>query len=49
MKSDTEYRRRTKVRGNVFLDLGFSPKEAKQLLAQTDAHMNARKPARPRP
>ncbi len=40
MKSDTEYRRRTKVGGNVFLDLGFSPKEAKQLLAQTDAHID---------
>ena len=40
MKSDTEYRRRTEVGGNAFLDLGFSPKEAKRLLAQTDAQID---------
>ena len=40
MTIDTKSRRRTKVGGNVFLDLGFSPKEAKRLLAQTDAQID---------
>ena len=37
MRTDTKSRHRTKVGGNVFLDLGFSPKEAKRLLARADA------------
>ncbi len=36
-KIDTESRHRTEVGGNVFEDLGFPPKEAKRLLAATDA------------
>lgn len=34
---DTRTRFRTKAGGNVFLDLGFSSKEAKRLLAEADA------------
>src|SRR6266849_1918815 len=40
MTIDTKSRHRTKAGGNVFLDLGFSPKEAKQLLAQADAQID---------
>lgn len=40
MRTDTKSRHRTKVGGNVFLDLGSSPKEAKRLLAKTDAQID---------
>ena len=40
MSVDTKSRHRTKAGGNVFLDLGFSPKEAKRLLAQADAQID---------
>jgi len=40
MKFDTESRHRTKAGGNVFLDLGFPPKEAKRLLACADAQID---------
>ena len=40
MKFDTESRHRTKAGGNVFLDLGFPPKEAKRLLAYADAQID---------
>ena len=41
MKFDTKYRHRTKVGGNVFMDLGFPPKEeAKRLLAHADAQID---------
>ena len=40
MTIDTKSRHRTKAGGNVFLDLGFSPKEAKRLLAQADAQID---------
>ena len=40
MTIDTKSRHRTKADGNVFLDLGFSPKEAKRLLAQADAQVD---------
>ena len=40
MKFDTESRHRTKTGGNVFLDLGFPPKEAKRLLACADAQID---------
>ena len=40
MKIDTKTRHRTKVGGNVFLDLGFNPREAQRLLAQTDAQID---------
>lgn len=40
MKIDTKSHHRTKARGNVFLDLGFSPQEAKRLLAQADAQID---------
>jgi len=40
MKIDTKSRHRTKPGGNVFLDLGFSPQEAKRLLAQADAQID---------
>lgn len=40
MKIDTKSRHRTKASGNVFLDLGFPPKEAKRLLAQADAQID---------
>jgi predicted XRE-type DNA-binding protein len=37
MKIDTKSRHRTAADGNVFRDLGFSPAEAKRLLAHADA------------
>ena len=40
MKVDTKSRHRTKAGGNVFLDLGFPPKEAKRLLAHADAQID---------
>ena len=40
MKIDTKSRHRTKVGGNVFMDLGFPPKEAKRLLAHADAQID---------
>ncbi len=40
MTIDTKSRHRTKTGGNVFLDLGFSPKDAKRLLAQADAQID---------
>ena len=40
MTIDTKSRHRTKSGGNVFLDLGFSPQEAKRLLARTDAQID---------
>ena len=40
MTIDTKSRHRTNAGGNVFLDLGFSPKEAKRLLAQADAQID---------
>ena len=40
MTIDTKSRHRTKAGGNVFLDLGFSPQEAKRLLAQADAQID---------
>jgi len=40
MNVDTKSRHRTKVGGNVFLDLGFPPQEAKRLLAHADAQID---------
>jgi predicted XRE-type DNA-binding protein len=40
MKVDTKSRHRTKTGGNVFLDLGFAPKEAKRLLVHADAQID---------
>lgn len=40
MTIDTKSRHRTKAGGNVFLDLGFPPQEAKRLLAQADAQID---------
>src|SRR6266702_8333825 len=40
MSIDTKSRHRTKSGGNVFLDLGFPPKEAKRLLAHADAQID---------
>src|SRR5258708_16443101 len=40
MTIDIKSRHRTKAGGNVFQDLGFSPKQAKRLLAQTDAQID---------
>ena len=40
MTLDTKSRYRTKAGGNVFLDLGFSAKEAKRLLAQADTQID---------
>ena len=40
MAIDTRSRHRTKVGGNVFMDLGFPPKEAKRLLAHADAQID---------
>jgi predicted XRE-type DNA-binding protein len=37
---DIKSRHRTKAGGNVFVDLGFSPKEAKRLLAQANAQVD---------
>ena len=40
MSIETKSRHRTKAGGNVFLDLGFPPKEAKRLLAHADAQID---------
>ena len=40
MTIDTKSRHRTRAGGNVFLDLGFSPKEARRLLAHADARID---------
>jgi hypothetical protein len=40
MTIDTKSRHRTRAGGNVFFDLGFSPQEAKRLLAQADAQID---------
>ena len=40
MSIDTKSRHRTKAGGNVILDLGFPPKEAKRLLAHADAQID---------
>ena len=40
MKVDTKSRHRTKAGGNVFVDLGFPPKEAQRLLAHADAQID---------
>ena len=40
MTIDTKSHHRTNAGGNVFLDLGFSPQEAKRLLAQADAQID---------
>ncbi len=40
MPIDTKSRHRTRVGGNVFLDLGFSRREAKRLLKQADAQID---------
>jgi predicted XRE-type DNA-binding protein len=40
MKLDTKSRHPTKVGGNVFVDLGFAPKEAKRLLDHADAQID---------
>ena len=41
MKTDTKSRHRTPAGGNVFVDLGFAPKEAKRLLSHVDAQIDA--------
>src|SRR5438132_10781542 len=40
MTIDTKSRHRTRAGGNVFLDLGFPPREAKRLLAHADAQID---------
>jgi hypothetical protein len=40
MTVDTKSRHRTKAGGNIFLELGFSRKEAKRLLAYADAQID---------
>ena len=40
MTIETKSRHRTRVGGNVFLDLGFPPREAKRLLAHADAQVD---------
>jgi predicted XRE-type DNA-binding protein len=40
MTIDTKSRHRTRAGGNVFLDLGFPPEEAKRLLAHADAQID---------
>ena len=40
MKTDTKSRHRTQPGGNVFLDLGFTPKEAKRLLVHANAQID---------
>jgi len=40
MTIDTKRRHRTKADGNAFLDLEFTPKEARGLLAQADAQID---------
>ena len=41
MKMDMKSRLRTQAGSNVFLDLGFPPKEAKRLLVDADAQIDA--------
>jgi predicted XRE-type DNA-binding protein len=40
MTTNTKSRRRTRAGANVFLDLGFPPREAKRLLAHADAQID---------
>lgn len=40
MKVDTKSRHRTKSGGNVFLDFGFPPAEAKRRFAHVDAQID---------
>ena len=40
MTIDTKSCHRTRAGGNVFLDLGFPPREAKRLLAHADAQID---------
>ena|SRR5437016_7408683 len=40
MKADTKSRHRTSAGGNVFIDLGYAPKEAKRLLAHADTQVD---------
>jgi predicted XRE-type DNA-binding protein len=40
MSIDTKSRHRTRAGGNVFLELGFPPEEAKRLLAHVDAQID---------
>src|SRR5438105_11974095 len=40
MTIDTKSRHRTRAGGNVFLDLGFPPREAKRILAHADAQID---------
>ena len=40
MKTDMKPRVRTRAECNVFLDLGFPPKEAKRLLVHADAQID---------
>src|SRR6266487_5117066 len=40
MSIETKSRHRTSAGGNVFIDLGFAPKEAKRLLAHADAQID---------
>jgi predicted XRE-type DNA-binding protein len=40
MTIDTKSRHRTRAGGNVFLDLGFPPREAKRLLAHADVQID---------
>ena len=40
MTIDAKSRHRTRAGGNVFLDLGFPPREAKRLLAHADAQID---------
>jgi predicted XRE-type DNA-binding protein len=40
MTIDTKSRHRTRAGGNVFLNLGFPPREAKRLLAHADAQID---------
>jgi len=39
-EADTRSRHRTSASGNVFIDLGFAPKEAKRLLAHADTQID---------
>jgi hypothetical protein len=43
MKIDTRSRHRTRADGNVFSDLGFTPREARRLLARADARIDEAK------
>ena len=40
MTTDTKSRHVTRAGENVFLEIGFSPKEAKRLLAEADARID---------